>query len=198
MNIQIWIDGGALSAFGGAFIGGVFVIIGGWLVHYWQQKARKEKEREILRNVLRALELEFEEFWESYKISLGLIRSEYPKGEHEVFYFIKQEYFTVYKGNVHMFSQLHDKELQRLIIQAYMAFSSLLDKIESRNKTINRKEEYLRLNISSNEEIYLKQAEFLENELKKMAVTLQEHYLLIDRLMNALIPKLNETIQSLQ
>ena len=97
-----------------------------------------------------------------------------------------------------MFSQLHDQELQRLIIQAYMAFSSLLDKIESRNKTINRKEEYLRLNISSNEEIYLKQAEFLENELKKMAVTLQEHYLLIDRLMNALIPKLNETIQSLQ
>lgn len=187
-----------LPAFCGALVGGFFTILGGWFSHCWQQKSLERKERETFRNVLRALKLEFEEFWESYKISLGLIRSEYPKGEHEVLYFIKQEYFTVYKGNVHMFSQLHDQELQRLIIQAYMAFSSLLDKIESRNKTINRKEEYLRLNISSNEEIYLKQAEFLENELKKMAVTLQEHYLLIDRLMNALIPKLNETIQSLQ
>ena len=208
MNVQIWIDGGALSAFGGAFIGGVFVIIGGWLVHHWQQKARKEKERETFRNVLRALKLEFEEFWASYKNSLEIIETQYPDKKNEVLQLMKQEHFSVYNGNVSILSQLQDEELQRLIIRTHMAFRALQDKIEGKNITINKIDEYSQICINSDQEttvqenraqkICLLLIELMREELKKQSSALEKTHEEIDRLMKALIPKLNETIQSLK
>ena len=187
-----------LSAFGGALVGGLCTILGGWFSHCWQQKSLKRKERETFRNVLRALKLEFEEFWSSYKISLELIKTRYPEERNGVFQLIKQEYFTVYNSNVSIFSQLQDEELQRLIIKTHKAFRSLLDKIEGKNMVIVRIENFFCMFINSDNSIYEEQLQRLVKELEKQAFILEETHEEINRLMNALIPKLNETIQSLK
>lgn len=197
-----------LSAFGGALVGGLCTILGGWFSHCWQQKSLKRKERETFRNVLRALKLEFEEFWASYNNSLEIIETQYPDKKNEVSQFMKQDHFSVYNGNVSILSQLQDEELQRLIIRTHMAFRALQDKIEFKNIIINKIDEYSQICINSDQEttvqenraqkICLLLIELMREELKKQSSALEKTHEEIDRLMKALIPKLNETIQSLK
>lgn len=79
-----------------------------------------------------------------------------------------------------------------------MAFCALLDKIEGKNITINKTDEYFQMYINSKEEVYRLAVELMKKGLEKQSSALEETHEEIDRLMNALIPKLNETIQSLK
>ena len=121
---------------------------------------------------------------------------------------MKQDHFSVYNGNVSILSQLQDEELQRLIIRTHMAFRALQDKIEFKNIIINKIDEYSQICINSDQEttvqenraqkICLLLIELMREELKKQSSALEKTHEEIDRLMKALIPKLNETIQSLK
>lgn len=186
-----------LLGFGGVFIGGIFTLLGAWVSPYFQKRFLRKKERETLRSVMRALKLEFEEFWESYKNSLQLIEKLYPEQQDKVIMYIKQEHFTIYNSNVSIFSQLQDEELQRLIVKTHMIFCVLLDRIEFRNVTINKMDEYAQLYINSEQEFYRLTIKLMKEELGKQLIALKEAYKEIDSLMSVLIPKLDETIQSL-
>ncbi|MCM1513201.1 MAG: hypothetical protein NC112_08880 [Oxalobacter formigenes] len=67
------------AAIAGAVAGGIFTLLGGWFSYRWQQESLKKKEQKILRNALRAVKLEFEGFWASYKQSLNIIEEQYSE-----------------------------------------------------------------------------------------------------------------------
>ena len=199
MNVQIWIDGGALSAFGGAFIGGVFVIIGGWLVHHWQQKARKEKERETFRNVLKAFKQERATLWENYENIIGSEIESIKEGEYlDRQYVMTQEYFTVYKNNIPMLSRLDNEGLQELIVKTYLSACHLMDAIKANNDALEKLMKYFVFNIHHPSPYYSDFIELIRNGLIEDAKDLKNRHEIVKDLIKRVLLQFEQTIHSLK
>ena len=187
-----------LPAFCGALVGGFFTILGGWFSHRWQQQSLERKERKTFRNVLKAFKQELAILWKNYENIIGSEIESIKKGEYlDRQYVMTQEYFTVYKNNVSIFSKLENENLQESIINTYLSMCHLLDTIGFNNKILASYEKHYMEREGTGATKFVRSTDRLKNVLIQQVYLLKSHHKQAKNLINELLPQLDRTIESL-
>lgn len=128
-----------LSAIAGAIIGGTFVLIG-TLISAWCEHRRQEKNRqEILISTLQVISAELNTIFDRYNQTIGIkLEKLKPNSSLNYYYFVTEEYFTIFNGNAHLLGQLKDKELISSIIATYITLKEFVDSFRLNNAVLIR------------------------------------------------------------
>ena len=193
------------------WVGGLFVLIGVFLTHYYDSKKEGKQKKELIDSFLNGVYHEIEYFWEldMFKsamqkldsISEGdkylvngieklmkskssikeadidelfkLITNILPQNVFiELFYIRREEYFSIYNNSANLTGKIKDREIIRLIVNAYNKIKGLLDLFDINNDYRGKYIHFL-------EQCYRTQNYFDMIELLTYMKSLREHAIVL-------------------
>lgn len=164
-----------VSAAIGSLIGGGFAVLGVYLTHMSQEKAKKHADRQAARNLLVAIREELRALLEIYE---GSVRKALLATEDDApmltTWPVSQDRFSVYEASCASLGLVEDDELRSKIVRVYVLAGGLLATYRFNNILIERYEHYDFLSRSDNSQVAAHQAQGVLEQLVAYAPRIKE------------------------
>ena len=131
-----------LSSLVSAIIGGLFVLIGGWLTHRHASKRDEVRRQNEVQGVLQAVAVELTVIWKRYMEVVGGDLEKLPNtSPWMVHWDVYHDYFTVFDSNAGRIGQIEEPCLRRAIVKTYVLAKALVDSYKINNNFLGRWEQ---------------------------------------------------------
>ncbi len=183
----------SLSEFLSALLGGTCTLIGVYIAHKLSENKRRKEQADIIQGVLQGLHDEIETLWDIYTDRVGKIIETLQDGQGlEGYWFVTQDYFTVYSSNSHLIGQISDVDLRKEIISTYTIAKSLIDTFRMNNELVNRLEQSAILANETNDEGHKQEVIMRRQQLVNYAVGLKKIHADLKTRTSSLLRKLRK------
>lgn len=128
-----------ISAISGAFMGGLFVLIGSCMANRLENNRRIKDHKEKIKSVLQAFSAELETLFVRYERTMGKVLDNLRMNEPlNAYYNVTEQYFVVFNANAHILGEIKDKAVRNLIISTYINMKGCVDSFRTNNVLLFR------------------------------------------------------------
>jgi len=172
---------GLLSGVFSAVIGGVLTGLFSLVAVGKQVKSTRQIDRERLEEeidgIIQAIYDEITTVYKAYEQSIGvLVEALKQKEIFTTYYYVTEDYFTIYNSNASVIEKISDRELRSLIVETYCKAKMLLDVFELNNNILSRHHELVILSYKAKDEYDMALASREETKLIVNATAIRKRH----------------------
>jgi len=127
------------DSFWSAIAGGVFVLFGTWLAHYFENNRRNNEKQKKIKNLLSSIYTELNVFWNQYYPTMGKEIEKLSRSEGLTsFYPLSDTTLSVYYSNSNMIGNIEDSQLREAIVKTFGKISAFKATINYNNALLEK------------------------------------------------------------
>lgn len=178
-GISDWngLTSGLIGAVVGGLIAGLFSL---WAVNKQVSSTRlidKERLENEIEGIVQAICDEIETIYNAYESSGGKLVEEL--GERQgllMYYYVDEDYFTMYNSNASVIGKIKDKELRSAIVTTYNKAKMLLDSFRLNNRILSRYDELIVLSYKGKDQYDMALADHERTKLVVNAAAIKKRH----------------------